>query len=224
MELKQRLAGIPLILLAIYWFVWEFFKDILFGWLGTKFMDALSEADMTGFAEFLIQYLPPAILLLFGVWLLFSKNKKPIPDMSLRDAYKYLMLDSKWSIGRKASPYESGSGAGKIFVDMNDELKKAAYSGKLKVWSNHDTELDARRWENDYKLDVVNCMGGYGDTSEIYDYSDYQSTHKTKRLVNIMVNKNQVLFLCPKASKKEKQNDKDLYELRKAFYQKEYKH
>ena len=217
---NKTFAGGSLIVAAILWFFGGLFEELFFGWIGDGIRNVPDESNIGWLLDISIQYVPSIIFLGIGLYLWFTDTKNVVPDMSIRDAYKYLMLDSKWSLGQRVNPYDnaasSQSDGAQLHSKIADELKKAAYTGKLKIWVHHDTELEARSWEK-MIIDITTCMGR-GDSVLVHDY-------KTKPITtysNAMVNRYQLHSLWPKSNWLEKYKDEDLYNLRKTFYEKEY--
>ncbi|MGH6661122.1 MAG: hypothetical protein ACREB6_06260, partial [Rhodospirillales bacterium] len=140
------------------------------------------------------------------------------PDVSAREAFRHLMLDSKWALGR--NPDDSG-----FYHDIERELKDAARLGKLKVWARLMPrmrggypkaleEIDPSRW-NDMDFDLVTCMGG-SDSATITDHS----TTNWIYYEDTQLNQAQILVNWPKANWFQKHQDR-LYKERKRFYSNE---
>lgn len=141
-----------------------------------------------------------------------------LPDVSAREAFKHLMLDSKWALGK--DPDIDG-----FYNLINGELKDAASLGTLKVWARVRpkmrggypeplTEIEPSRWDK-LTFDLPSCMAA-GDTAMLMDYSDSHWVY----LEDAQLNKAQILANWPKANLFQKSMDK-FYKDRKRFYSNE---
>lgn len=162
------------------------------------------------------------VLMLIGAALFFGdyRSRRDGPNMSMRDAYRYLMLDSKWSLGRKVDPYEqsasSNSSGGRLYGAINDELYDVLNKDRLKVWSG-SKEIPEGRWKKDLRLDLTTIMGR--DDSAVV--SDCRTNPSTQHY-DVAVDKKQFLKLWPKATFFERRKDKKLRSYREMFYDREY--
>jgi len=215
---SEKIAGLYFILSVILWFFLELSKDMFFGWIGDGIIASASGKDMSGFWGLIFEYGAPFILMGIGLYFLFYRTDKPEPNWTLREAFKYLMLDSKWSIGRKVNPFSSGSGPADPYNDMKATINKAIMESKIKFWYQHNTEFGPKDVD-DFDIDLTNCMGS-GDSAVLRLFSEGDWT----RFDDVMVNKRQFISVWPKANWYQKYKDKDLYILRYLFYQKEYQH
>jgi len=213
-------GGGSFVLAGIYWFFRETIRDMFFGWFGNKILSASSDGDMSGYWGFVFEYGVPITLVGFGLYFLFYRPGKIEPNMTMRDAFKYLMLDSKWSIGKKFNPFDnSGSSRSpncQLYGQMTNDIEEAAKSGRIKVWVNNNVELEPLQWEN-LSIELTTCMG-FGDSAIVLDHS----VDPVEQLENTMINKHQFLSMWPRANCFQKLKDLDLYMFRRMFYQKEY--
>lgn len=80
---------------AIWWLFYGVVEDIFFGLVGETIKDYFSEIAMKELLVEVFHYGPPVVAFIFGGYFLFIKTDEEKPDWTLREAFKYLMLDSK---------------------------------------------------------------------------------------------------------------------------------
>ena len=152
-----------------------------------------------------------------------------IPDISAREAFRHLMLDSKWSISRYVETSEEGKAnntGGKLYNELEAELRDKVRAGRLKIWARPQVKFSGGLIQTQIEIepslmegarfDLVSCMG-MGESARIIDYT----TQSWTVYEDVMINKAQMLFLWPKANWFEKKRD-STYEGRTKFFRKEW--
>lgn len=142
----------------------------------------------------------------------------PTPDWSARDAFRHVMIYSKWALGRHPDDK-------KYYEAVQRTLTDSASIGALWVWARPVTgsfhtegklqRLRAIDWK-DLHFDYVSCASDATDTAEIIDYGNNSSD----RYVDAQVNRAQVMSLWPKASRWARWRDGS-YSARLQFHEQE---
>ena len=152
----------------------------------------------------------------------------PVPDISVRDAFRHLMLDAKWSIGRYVKPNEkpaANSTGGQLYGALEAEMRDKVRAGRLRVWARPQVtsavgiiqtqiEIQPSLMEG-ATFDLITCMG-VGKSARIIDYN----TEPWTVYDDVVINKEQMHYLWPKANWIDKKRDKT-YKGRLTFFNNE---
>lgn len=177
--------------------------------------------------KFVLPWSPDwASVILVGliVWagiLTFHEQRKlalpiaPKPDWSARDAFRFLMLDSKWALGKNVdlnkTRWTQEDWKTELFAQVEVQLRDAASIGKLLVWGRPQGTsiiglyttmqlVDCHEWRRQ-RFDYISCLG-IGETAKIV------GNQGQVLFDDVKVNKAQIFALWPKATIWEKCHDK----------------
>ncbi|TDI60723.1 MAG: hypothetical protein E2O91_04760 [Alphaproteobacteria bacterium] len=136
----------------------------------------------------------------------------PKPDVSARFAFRHLMVDSKWALGKRAPVGKNQNDPDNFYPEIEGTLRDAARASRLKVWAREEPSLrskggfkntleegPAREWKL-RRFNLPTCMDVNTPTACLGKYGG-------KILEDAMVCKKQVLINWPKANFFEKWRD-----------------
>lgn len=123
----------------------------------------------------------------------------PKPDQSLKEAFQYLMLESKWSIGK--SPEDES-----FYPDIESEIRDKARLGQLRVWARPKktmtggatqtlAQLEPDCWDT-HKVNIPTCIYDSEPSTIIIDYTKSEWA----LFDDAQVSRAQVESLWPRAS------------------------
>ena len=75
-----------------------------------------------------------AALLTYHELRVSGPSESPKPDMPGREAFRYLLIKSKWAVGRRWKD-------GNLYVDVESELRDKAHNGRLTVWARDAQQM-----------------------------------------------------------------------------------
>jgi len=141
----------------------------------------------------------------------------PHYDASASEAFRHLIMDAEWGIGKDAS--EDG-----FITDVEGELRDAARNGRLQVWARTIKTLKGgfketlvpipkEKWDF-YKFDLPSCMFFGGRHASVSDYTKLPYTNYE----DTRISRKQLILNWPKAGYIEKWRDNH-YSGRREFYQ-----
>ena len=141
------------------------------------------------------------------------------PNWSAKDAFRYLMVDSKWAL--KKNPDD-----GNIYIDVEGSLRDKARLGRLTVWARPKAQISGGLWKtmkkigenewDDLTFDLVSCVSDMSTSAHLVDLAQTQSD----KYEDAHVNKEQMFFVWPEASFWERHRDPQ-FQRRIDFFEKE---
>lgn len=152
--------------------------------------------------------------------LAYEEELKPVPDMSIRDAFKHILLYSKLAIGQDTD--------NEHYYDYpHREIIDKARIGRLNVWARKKQRysggfpevlepVSEEKWSN-MAIDLPSMVYDEYETGIIRDETNWRDPIE---FYDVQLNKAQVLELWPKAKKGDLKND-PLHEKRLAFFREE---
>lgn len=126
------------------------------------------------------------------------------PTDSVRWLFQYMLTDSNWVVGRGVTPNDDHVSGGKLYRDLQAELRDAARLGKLFVWGRPKeggpwkpplVKFDAARWDH-LQFDLPSCMG-LGGSAELSEWPPGQLNWSY--FEDAQINRAQVLQIWSKA-------------------------
>jgi hypothetical protein len=161
-------------------------------------------------------------LLIKAVKLQMSADLDPDPDFPGQEAFRYLLIDSKWAVGRKWSN-------GNLYVDVEGELRDKAHQGRLKIWARDAAkmrssgggfrptlmQIQPSEWIR-LTFDLTSCVYKQWDSAHLVDVR----ADRSDQYGDVQMNRRQLMSVWPKAPWWEKWFDSDRKE-REENYTKE---
>ena len=143
----------------------------------------------------------------------------PSPDASARKAFRRLILDARWGLGRDSADKD-------FYEDISKELRDKARLGLFKVWAREDggafappnaiREITPDEWDH-LNFCLPSCMGA-GPWARLLDYSG----ERLGLLIDASINQAQLRSVWPAANIFQKLMDRT-YGKRQTFYESETK-
>lgn len=153
-------------------------------------------------------------LLLKAVSLQRQIDLHPLPDWSLVEAWKHLVLYSEWAIGRdfdaKKTSYTANEWNRDLYAEAQRQLQDGANLGRLQFWGRPKQNVTIAAIKelrfDDWSAVSIGVAGVHGlaDSAWLHSYA----TDDT--YMDVMVNKQQFLQLWPRPNWIKRMRDKKL--------------